>query len=316
MNNIQDDACRVYASSSSAVSSNNYLSLSTFVSNNNLAAGSLVVYLLTNPSTPMQNSNLASSAAVATSCTGTTCLLIKQIKLFFIKTATSVTIDYSSSYIVMGNTVISDPTYVYVKYSYQFISQTANYPYSSNQGYSKNSPLQLVKSITNGSTTNYYKIFNPVNLAFVNIDGSCRSASSDSDQSNLISFKFGVNSIYSCSGSSSLAYTNLKQAFDSVGALGSASTNLGDFVSIDYTAIISNQNIQLLFYYISIGTQSNPQYQITKAVLNALSVSSNNQFSLFVEYMPLSNSVILNLPSPPVINAYLPDDFLYPFYVA
>jgi hypothetical protein len=26
--------------------------------------------------------------------------------------------------------------------------------------------------------------------------------------------------------------------------------------------------------------------------------------------------VTLNVPNPPTINAYLPDDFLYPFYVA
>lgn len=32
--------------------------------------------------------------------------------------------------------------------------------------------------------------------------------------------------------------------------------------------------------------------------------------------MSVSNAVMLNLPSPPVIDAYLPDDFLYPFYVA
>ena len=66
----------------------------------------------------------------------------------------------------------------------------------------------------------------------------------------------------------------------------------------------------------SIGTQSSPQYQITKAVLNPLSVNSNNQFSLFVEYVAVNTSLILNLPSPPILDAYLPDDFLYPFYVA
>ena len=67
-----------------------------------------------------------------------------------------------------------------------------------------------------------------------------------------------------------------------------------------------------------IGTSTSPQYQITKAVVSPVTVTStgNGQFSLFVEYISVSNSLILNLPSPPTIDAYLPNDFLYPFYVA
>ena len=68
-----------------------------------------------------------------------------------------------------------------------------------------------------------------------------------------------------------------------------------------------------------IGTSTSPQYQITKAVvIPVIPVAStgNGQFSLFVEYISVSNSLILNLPSPPTIDAYLPNDFLYPFYVA
>lgn len=103
-----------------------------------------------------------------------------------------------------------------------------------------------------------------------------------------------------------------------VGSIGSATSSLNDYVSIDFSAAAAatNQNLQLVFYYLPIGTQANPQYQITKAVLNPLTVTSNNQFTLFVEYVGVSSSIVLNLPSPPVINAYLPDDFLYPFYVA
>lgn len=315
MNIIQDGACRVYLTTST-LSTNSYLSLSTFASNNNLALGSLVVYFLTTPSAPLQNITLASAATASNTCTGTTCMVIKQVKLNFIKTSSSVTVDYNSSYIVMGNTDISTGAYVYVKYSYQFIPQVMTFASSSSVGYTKNSLLNLVKNSSN-STSSYYKVFNPVNIAFINTDGTCRTTSSDSDHSNLISFKFGVNAIYTCLGTTSLAYSNLKQAFDTVGSLGSSSTNSNDYVTIDYTsAPSSNQNIQLVFYYVSIGTQANPQYQIVKAVLNPLSVASNNQFSLFVEYMPLSNSVVLNMPSPPVIDAYLPNDFLYPFYVA
>lgn len=73
--------------------------------------------------------------------------------------------------------------------------------------------------------------------------------------------------------------------------------------------------MQLLFYYSSVGTQSNPQYKIVKAVVNGLTVA-NKQPSLFIEYQSIANSVVLNIPNPPVIDAYLPNDFLYPFYVA
>jgi hypothetical protein len=313
MNSVQEGECRVLLSSTSGLSSNPFLSLSTFASNNNLTLASLSVYAMTSPSSAGLSPTSLSSA-----CVGTTCMVVKQIQLFFIKTSSSVTVDYSSSYVVMGNTVVSTATYVYIKYGYQFMSQTGNFPYSSSVGYAKGSLLSLVKTSVNGSTTSYYKMFNPVNLAFINIDGSCRTASADdADQSNLISLHFGVNSIYTCKGSSSFAYANLKAAFDMVGSIGSASTSLTDFVTIDYSATVSsNQNLQLVFYYAPVGTKASPQYQIMKAVLNPLSVSSNSQFSLFVEYMPVSSSVILNLPSPPVIDAYLPDDFLYPFYVA
>lgn len=228
-------------------------------------------------------------------------------------------VDYSSSYVVLGNTAITAATYVLIKYSYQFVSQAGNYPYSSTIGYAQGAPLVLLKSLTSGSSTNYYKIFNPVNLAFADLDGTCRGNSySDADASNLITLRFGVNGVYTCQGSSSLVLNNLKLAFDMVGSIGSAAFSLSDYVSIDFTpaASASNQNLQLLFYYFPIGTQANPQYQITRAVLNPLTVTSNNQFTLFVEYVGVSSSIVLNLPSPPVIDAYLPDDFLYPFYVA
>jgi hypothetical protein len=249
------------------------------MSNNNLN-GSLQVYLMTAPSAAAQ-----SNTTLSTSCTGTTCLVVKQVRLFFLRTASTVSVDYSSSYVVLGNTVISAGSYVYLKYSYQFLSQAGNFPYPSTVGYAKNSALTLLKTSTSGTTTNYYKIFNPVNLAFVNLDGTCRTATtSDSDHSNLISFRFGVNGAYSCLGSSTMAATNLKQAFDMVGSIGSAATSLSDYVTIDYSlaSSVTNQNLQLVFYYISIGTQASPQYQITKAVLNPLTTSTNSQFTLFV----------------------------------
>lgn len=241
--------------------------------NNSLS--SLRAYTMTSASTPAQT-----PTTLSTSCVGTTCLVVKQIRLFFIKSGSSVALDNSSSYVVLGNTVVSSATYVYLKYSYQFIPQAAMFPYTANVGYVKNALLSLLKT----SNSSYYRVFNPLNLAFIKPDATCRAdAFSDADHSNLLSLRFGVNAIYSCLGSSTLLLNNLKQAFDMVGSIASASV-LADYISIDYSAASSatNQNLQLLFYYSSIGTQSSPQYQITKAVLNPLSPAINGQYSLFV----------------------------------
>lgn len=313
MHNIMEGECRVLFSSTGSLSTNNFLSLALFKTNNNLG-GALQIYVLASNTAAAQNASTSSST-----CTGNLCLVVRQVKLFFIKSGGSVSVDYSSSYVVLGNIALNVPTYVLIKYSYQFISQAGNYPYSSTIGYAKGAPLVLLKSLTSGSSTSYYKIFNPVNLAFMDMDGSCRAnTNADAGPSNLITLKFGVNSVYTCQGSSSLILNNLKQAFDMVGSIGSSASSLDDYVNIDYSPASSatNQNLQLVFYYLPIGTKANPQYQITKAVLNPLAVANNAQFTLFVEYVGVSSSIVLNLPSPPVIDAYLPDDFLYPFYVA
>lgn len=279
MNLVLDGSCKVLLSSTSALSANTYLSLSAFTAANNIILNSLTVYSLSTPS----STGAASLTSSSTSCSGTTCTVIKQIKLNFIKNGGSTTIDYTTSYIVIGTTIINSSTYVYIKYSYQFLSQSLNFPYTSNIGYSNGSLLLLLKSKTNSTATTYYKIFNPVNLAFIDIDGTCRTSTSDSDHSNIISFKFGINSVYSCRGTASLAAANLMQAFDFVGSLGISTTNLADYVQIDYTSNPgTNVNLQLIFYYVAIGTSLNPQYQITKAVLNSLTSSGNGQFSLFV----------------------------------
>ena len=114
-----------------------------------------------------------------------------------------------------------------------------------------------------GQPKNYYKIFNPINLAFINIGGACRTTGSDnSDQSNIYNFRFGVDSILSCSGSSSLLVDNLKNAFDYIGKFGNSLNSLGDFISIDFSQLTSNNNlgVKISIFYQPIGTQFYPQY--------------------------------------------------------
>jgi hypothetical protein len=67
------------------------------------------------------------------SCSGNVCYVIKQIKLFFISSTSAV--DYTSSYIVVGKTTVGSPSYLYLRYSYQFVQAVQLYPFSSNPAY-------------------------------------------------------------------------------------------------------------------------------------------------------------------------------------
>ena len=121
-----------------------------------------------------------------------------------------------------------------------------------------------MKSTTSGTTTNYYKIFNPINLAFINIGGACRTSGStdNSDHSNLYNFRFGVDSILSCFGSSSVLIDNLKNSFNYIGKFGNSLNSLGDYISIDFSQLTNNNNngVKISLEYKPIGTQFYPQY--------------------------------------------------------
>jgi hypothetical protein len=310
----------VYVSSTASITSVNLLNPSSFCTANSLDPTQLKSFDLS--STSLTSSTTVSALTTSFACTasGSTnqCNVIKQIKLFFIK-GSSTTIDYTSSYIVIGPAYVNSPCYISIKYSYEFMSKALDFPYSSLKGYQIGTPLNLLLRTTSGSTTSYYKVFNPINLAYRQLDGTCRTSSSDTTgPNNLISLLFGVNSIHSCMGTTSIIATNLQAIFTHVGSMGISSTNLNDYVSLSVPSIINtNQNLQLIFYYLPIGTNLNPQYQIVQAQLNPLSNTNTNlPTSLYVEYQPISTSVFMNVPSPPKIDASLPDDFLYPFYVA
>lgn len=273
-------------------------------------------------STAISSSTTVSALTASFACTavGSTnqCNVIRQIKIFFIRGSTT-TIDYTSSYLLIGPAYVNSPSYISIKYSYEFMSAALNFAYASSKGYEVGAPLNLLLQTTTGSTSTYFKVFNPINLAFRQLDGTCRTSSSDNvGPNNLVNLQFGVNSIHSCMGTTSLIAANLQAAFTHIGSLGIASTNLNDYVSLSVPSTINtNQNLQLIFYYIPIGTNLNPQYQIIQAQLNALTNTNTNlPTSLYVEYQAISTNVFMNVPSPPKIDAYLPNDFLYPFYVA
>jgi hypothetical protein len=188
MNSITSERCFAYLSTSSALTSDNLLSVINFISSNGLNS-SMSVYAMESSSTG--GLTPITAASVSTSCTVfnstiSQCYVVKQIKLFFIK-STSITVDYTSSYIVVGQTNINtnSPSYIKVNFCYQFISQAGNYAVVSNQGYTPGAPLVLLYASTTTST--YYRVFNPINLAFKKLDGTCTTTSTDiTDPSNLI----------------------------------------------------------------------------------------------------------------------------------
>lgn len=88
-------------------------------------------------------------------------------------------------------------------------------------------------------------------------------------------------------------------------------------MSVTWNGPTEGQSVQLLFSYIKIGAAGSEQYKIVKAdILPVSPVVSQNWKSLFVEFRLVPTDIIMNAPPPPKINAYLPNDFLYPFYVA
>jgi hypothetical protein len=64
-----------------------------------------------------------------------------------------------------------------VKYDYSYLNSDGSIPNASNIGYTVGSYIQLLKY--NVSSSKYYKMFNPINLAFRKPNGECRTANSD-----------------------------------------------------------------------------------------------------------------------------------------
>ena len=68
-------------------------------------------------------------------------------------------------------------------------------------------------------------------------------------------------------------------------------------------------------YYINIGVPQNPQYEISKVEVKPVIVKDGLS-KLYVEFVSVENKFGLSVPPVPIVDAYLPNDFLYPFFVA
>lgn len=194
--------------------------------------------------------------------------VIRSIHLFVVKKSSGVSLDTTSSYLVVEDLqTVEFPKYVKVEYSLTFLSTAGEVPRSNSKGYNIGSAIQLLY----GSNDQYYRINNPVNLAYRSFNGACTNSVGSLSE---VPFRFGVNALFTCTGTSKFI-TNIKSSFNYVGAVGAATNSLSDYVSINYPSdISSNTGVRLVFSYIRIGTASDKQYQIIKANATVISESA------------------------------------------
>ena len=131
-NIVKDGSCRKLVSTSN-IATDDYFSVSKFLANNNISPSTFKIYDISTPSSGQPVETLASS--YSPSINGNVYSVIKQIKLVFIKSGSSYIVDADSSYIVVGLVTLNPSSYVYLKYSYDFISKANDYSYSSSIGY-------------------------------------------------------------------------------------------------------------------------------------------------------------------------------------
>ena len=167
-NNEQSSSCRVYLSQASDIA-NTVLSISKLQS----SLGITLKKFTTKTST----SSSASNQTLATSCTGVDCTnVVRQIRIFI--NSDTGAID-SNSYVVVGSLTADQKGYITVDYQYTFITTSGSaitLPYTSYVGYTLKCTLNLMFK---DSSNNYFKIMNPINLAFRKPDGTCRTLVTD-----------------------------------------------------------------------------------------------------------------------------------------
>lgn len=99
-NIIKDGSCRKLVKAST-IATDPYFSVQTFLGNiNNIVLSTFKIYEINVPSSSQLNATSASN--YNSSINGNVYSVIKQIKLVFIKSGTAYSIDYDSSYIVVG----------------------------------------------------------------------------------------------------------------------------------------------------------------------------------------------------------------------
>lgn len=103
-----------------------------------------------------------------------------------------------------------------------------------------------------------------------------------------------------------------------VGVMGSSNSAIADYTTISWptgTASSDSNNVLLKVYYTKIGAEASPQYYVLRVMAELISNTAKEKV-LFVEYQEVTGSPQMYIPPPPKVDAYLANDFLYPFYVA
>lgn len=115
-----------------------------------------------------------------TTCSNGNCFNVVKFVKFYIKPDTNV-VNQTLSYIVVGDALANTlPGYYNIKYDYLYLNSDSSFANASNVGYKIGTYLQLMKSnMTSASTFSYFKISNPINLAFRKPNGDCRTSTTD-----------------------------------------------------------------------------------------------------------------------------------------
>ena len=155
----------------------------------------------------------------------------------------------------------------------------------------------------------------PIRVNFSDVSGNCLIGTAFETPLQL---KFGYDSVYTCIGTSSNFLANLTSTFNRISRLGSVqSSDTTSFATVTQTTSSNSNGVSILqIYYSRIGREGNSMFQVVYASALISSTSNNNRCQLFVEYKQVDSSVLTYVPSPPSVQAYLPNDVLYPFYVS
>ena len=87
--------------------------------------------------------------------------MVRLVKIFL---TSDNSISTAYSYIVVGDLIVQDNSYITVQYDYEFLTSATEFAVPSTKGYTMGAPLQLVQLTS--STSEYFKVINPINLAY------------------------------------------------------------------------------------------------------------------------------------------------------
>ncbi|KRX05467.1 hypothetical protein PPERSA_04504 [Pseudocohnilembus persalinus] len=215
--------------------------------------------------------------------------------------------------------------------------QYDNYSYTTSglYGYQLGEPVRLGEKITSGGNEAIIEYENPLQLGYQTNEGACTfsTSGSTSDEnidsiSTYTELKFGYDQIISCvipdsnestNWCQSGLYTNLFMYMDYIARFGDSNPNyIQDWIDVS-TSCVNNAYPIINIAYSKFGKMNNNVYVINGISVDWQSASSNGNSRIlksFIQFQQVTQDTNFFQASLPKVRAYLPNDWLYPFYVA